>query len=139
MRAHAPVRSQPGSTMQGVLFGLFKDLATAERVHAQLMANGIAPDAAVLHHQDVPIAGGREEKPGQARPRDQPGVLSGLFQSLFDSSGEMDDSASTHSFRQALHRGDYAVSVNVASEAEMAMAEKLFTENGAVLQLHPDA
>jgi hypothetical protein len=125
--------------MQGVLFGLFKNLATAETVYAQLLAHGIPPDAAVLHHQDVPIAGAREEKPGSARPRDQPGLLSGLFSSLFDSGGEMDDTASTGSFRQALHRGDYAVSVNVQSAAEMAMAEKLFTENGAVLQLHPGA
>ncbi len=125
--------------MQGVLFGLFKDLETAERVHAALLARGVPADAAILHHQDVPIAGAREEKPGRPRPRDESGVLSGLFHSLFDSSGEMDETSPTHSVRQALHRGDYAVSVNVSSADEMTMAEQLFTENGAVLQLHPEA
>ena len=125
--------------MQGVLFGLFKDLATAEKVHAQLLASGVAPSAAVLHHQDVPIAGTREEKPGAARPRDDSGVLSGLVHSLFDSSGEMDATSATTSAREALHRGSYAVSVSVESEAEMKKAEALFTENGAVLQLHPGA
>jgi hypothetical protein len=125
--------------MQGVLFGLFKDLDTAEKVHAQLLAAGVGPEAAVLHHQDVPIAGAREERPGQARPADQSGLFSGLFSSLFDSGGEMDDAGATGSFRQALHRGNYAVSVNVGSDSEMAMAEKLFTEHGAVLQLHPGA
>jgi hypothetical protein len=123
--------------MQGVLFGLFKDMATAEKVHAQLLASGIAPAATVIHHQDVPIAGVREERPGTPRPRDDSGVLSGLFHSLFDSSGEMDETGATTSARQALHRGNYAVSVSVESETEMKMAEALFTENGAVLQLHP--
>lgn len=125
--------------MQGVLFGLFKDLDTAERVYAQLLAQGVPSDAAMVHQQDLPIAGAREEKPGRARPRDEPGVLSGLFHSLFESTGEMDDTGPTSSVRQALHRGDFVVSVNVQSDAEMAMAERLFTENGAVLQLHPEA
>jgi hypothetical protein len=123
--------------MQGVLFGLFKDLATAEKVYAQLLSSGLAPADAVLHRQDVPIAGSREERPGLPRPRDDSGVLSGLFHSLFDSSGEMDETSATTSARQALHRGNYAVSVSVQSETQMQMAEALFTENGAVLQLHP--
>ena len=123
--------------MQGVLFGLFKDLAAAEKVYAQLISSGVSPDAAVLHHQDVPIAGAREERPGTPRPRDDAGVLSGLFHSLFDSSGEMDEGTATTSARQALHRGNYAVSVSAQTPAEMALAEKLFTEGGAVLQLHP--
>ncbi len=71
------------------------------------------------------------------RPSDDSGVLSGLFHSLFDSSGEMDETSATTSARQALHRGNYAVSVGVQSEAQMKMAEALFTAHGAVLQLHP--
>jgi hypothetical protein len=126
--------------MQDVLFGLFKDMATAEAVHAQLMANGIAPEAAVIHHQDVPIAGARAEKPGQARPRDESGVFSGIFHSLFDSGGEMDEkNASKVSFREALHRGDFAVAVTAHSAAEMTMAERLFEAHGAILVLHPGA
>jgi hypothetical protein len=126
--------------MQDVLFGLFKDIGTAETVHAQLLANGIAPEAVVLHHQDVPIAGARAEKPGQARPRDESGVFSGLFHSLFDSGGEMDEkNPSKISFREALHRGDFAVAVTAHSSDEMTMAERLFEENGAILVLHPGA
>jgi hypothetical protein len=41
--------------------------------------------------------------------------------------------------RQALHRGEYAVSVSTNDASEMAVAEKVFTDAGAVLQLHPDA
>jgi hypothetical protein len=133
------VSLQGKTIMQGVLFGLFKDLDTAEKVHARLLASGIPADAAVVHAQEVPIAGDREEKPGQARPRDNSGVMSGLFNSLFASGGEMDETSPTASFREALHRGNYAVSVNVQDAAQMTMAEQLFTENGAVLQLHPDA
>jgi hypothetical protein len=125
--------------MQEVLFGLFKDLATAENAHSQLIANGVAPDATILHHQDVPIAGSRTEKPGQARPRDESGVFAGLVHSLVDSGGEMDQSSSTASFREALHRGDYAVSVNIGSDAELTMAEGVFNANGAILLLHPKA
>jgi hypothetical protein len=125
--------------MQDVLFGLFKDNQTAETVYAQLIANGIAPTSAVIHHQDVPIAGARAEQPGQARPRDESGIFSGLIHSLFDSGGEMTASPSKISIREALHRGDYAVAVTAHSADEMTMAELLFEEHGAVLVLHPGA
>jgi hypothetical protein len=125
--------------MQGVLFGLFKDLGTAEKVHAQLLRSGISPEAAILHRQDVPIAGVQEERPGLQKPVESGGLMAGLVRSLFDSSGEMDDSSTTGSIRHALHRGAYAVSVSTLDASEMTMAEKLFTESGAVLQLHPDA
>lgn len=124
--------------MQGVLFGLFSDLQTAENALATLLAAGITPEAAFLHHQDVPIAGTREERPGTPRPPDSPGLFAGLFQSLFDNSGEMDTSSHVDTVRQALHRGQYAVSVSTQDLREMTLAEKVFTEAGAVLQLHPE-
>lgn len=124
--------------MQGVLFGLFKDVAAAEKAYAALMSGGIAPESAVLHRQNVPIAGVDEERKGTLPPKDDKGVFSGLVHSLFDSGGEMDDSAKTSSVRQALHRGDYVVSVRTHDEAERAMAESVFTTHGAVLQLHED-
>ncbi len=122
--------------MQGVLFGLFKDVATAEQAHAALLAGGIAPESASIHRQDVPIAGADEERQGKLRAKDDKGLFSGLVHSLFDSGGEMDDSSKTGSIRHALHRGDYAVSVHAHTDTEMAMAEKIFTAHGAVLQLH---
>ena len=125
--------------MQGVLFGLFADLDTAEKALAALRAAGITSEATVLHHQDVPIAGAREERPGTARPRDEQGVFAGLFHSLFDNGGEMDSSKNVTTVRQALHRGEYAVSVSTQDAGEMAKAEQVFTASGAVLQLHPDA
>ncbi len=126
--------------MQGVLFGLFSDLDTAEKALAALRVAGISADATSLHHQDVPIAGAREERPGTAaRPRDEQGIFAGLFHSLFDSSGEMDATKNVATVRQALHRGEYAVSVSTQDAGEMATAERVFTETGAVLQLHPDA
>lgn len=124
--------------MQGVLFGLFRDRASAERAVAALHASGIALDATSLHHQDAPIGGGKEERPGLARPVEEPGLFAGLFHSLFDSSGEMDSSKNVDSVRQALHRGEYAVSVSTNEPEEMATAERVFTANGAVLQLHPE-
>lgn len=124
--------------MQGVLFGLFQDLSTAEHALAALRAAGYPAEAAILHHQDVPIAGGLEERPGNARPRDAQGLFAGLFQSLFDSTGEMDSSKTVDTVRQALHRGEYAVSVSTLDAAQMAKAEQIFTASGAVLQLHPD-
>lgn len=125
--------------MQGVLFGLFSDLQTAEKALASLLAGGISSEAAILHRQDVPISGVPEERPGTPRPADSKGVFSGLFDSLFNSSGEMDSSAQADSTRQALHRGQYAVSVSTHDASEMSMAERVFTDAGAVLQLHPDA
>lgn len=125
--------------MQGVLFGLFRDLDAAEKALAALRTAGISIDATSLHHQDVPIAGSREERPGMARPRDDKGVFSGLFNSLFASSGEMDSSSHVHTVQEALHRGEYAVSVSTQDAAEMTLAEQVFTASGAVLQLHPDA
>ncbi len=124
--------------MQGVLFGLFRDLETAEKALAAVRATGVTAEATSLHHQDVPIAGAQEERPGKARPRDEQGVFAGLFHSLFDSSGEMDSRSHVDTVRQALHRGEYAVSVSTQDAGEMAAAERVFTEYGAVLQLHPD-
>ncbi len=124
--------------MQGVLFGLFKDMTTAEQALNALLAMGISPEAATLHHQDIPV-GNREERQGKARPQDEKGLFAGLFDSLFNSGGEMDDSKNVASVRQALHRGEYAVSVSVVDAAQMRLAEQVFTEAGAVLQLHPDA
>jgi len=123
--------------MQGVLFGLFKDLTTAEQAYAQLLASGIAPESASLHRQDVPIAGGTEERKGAPAPKDDRGVFAGLVNSFFDSGNEMTATAGASSTREALHRGSYAVSVSTHDQDEMAMAEKVFTELGAVLQLHP--
>lgn len=125
--------------MQDVLFGLFKDLTSAEQAYAKLLAQGIAPESASLHRQDVPIAGASEEHSGAPKPKDDRGLLSGLVNSFFDSGGEMDDAAGTASTRQALHRGSYAVSVSTHDRTEMTMAEGVFTEFGAVLQLHPGA
>ena len=123
--------------MQDVLFGLFKDLTTAEQAYTKLLAQGIAPESASLHRQDVPIAGNKEEHTGAPKPQDAGGIFSGLVNSFFRSGGEMDDTATTSSTHQALHRGAYAVSVSTHDEAEMTMAEQVFTEFGAVLQLHP--
>ncbi len=124
--------------MQGVLFGLFKDMATAEQARNALLAMGIPPEDATLHHQDVPV-GNREEHQGKPRPPDEKGLFAGLFDSLFNSGGEMDDSKHVDTVRQALHRGEYAVSVSVDSADQMSRAEDVFTRAGAVLQLHPDA
>lgn len=125
--------------MQGVLFGLFRDVGAAERALTALQMAGIPSEAALLHRQDVPIAGALEERPGHAKPADEPGLFAGLFHSLFDSSGEMDTSSHVDTVRQALHRGEYAVSVRTDDRTQMATAERVFTESGAVLQLHPDA
>lgn len=125
--------------MQGVLFGLFKDLGAAEQAYSKLLAHGIAPESASLHRQDVPIAGSGEEHSGAPKPKDAGGVISGLVDAFVDSGGEMDDAAGTSSTRQALHRGTYSVSVSTHDAAEMTMAEQVFTEFGAVLQLHPAA
>lgn len=125
--------------MQGVLFGLFSDLETAEKALSSLLAGGISSEAAILHQQNVPISGAREERPGTPRPADSKGVFSGLFDSLFSSSGEMDSSTKVDTTHQALNRGRYAVSVSTNDAAQMAIAERIFTEAGAVLQLHPDA
>ncbi len=124
--------------MQGVLFGLFRDLDSAEKAVAALHAAGIDGAATSLHRQDVPIAGSHEERPHVAQPADEPGVFAGLFASLFSSGGEMDTSKQVGTVRQALHRGEYAVSVSTQDAAEMATAERVFTTSGAVLQLHPD-
>ena len=124
--------------MQAVLFGLFADMTTAEKALNALHAMGIPPGAATLHHQDVPV-GQREERQGKRVAPDEGGLFAGLFHSLFDSSGEMDDSKQAATVRQALHRGEYAVSVSVADADEMRRAEQVFTDAGAVLQLHPDA
>ena len=125
--------------MQDVLFGLFKDLNTAEQAYTKLLAQGIAPESASLHRQDVPIAGSNEEHAGAPKPKDAAGIFSGLVQSFFRSGGEMDETAATSSTHQALHRGAYAVSVSTHDAAEMTMAEQVFTEFNAVLQLHPQA
>lgn len=125
--------------MQAVLFGLFRDVQCAEQALSALVAAGIQPSAAILHRQDVPIAGTLEERPGQPRPADEKGLFAGLFHSLFDSSGEMDTSSHADTVRQALHRGEYAVSVRTDDANEMATAERAFTASGAVLQLHPEA
>ncbi|MEO8938337.1 MAG: hypothetical protein ABI277_10830 [Burkholderiaceae bacterium] len=124
--------------MQGVLFGLFRDRASAERALAALLAAGIARDATSLHHQDAPIPGSKEERPGLKPAADDPGLFAGLFHSLFNSSGEMDSSKHVDTVRQALHRGEYAVSVSTNDPGEMATAERVFTANSAVLQLHPE-
>ena len=123
--------------MQGVLYGLFPDLETAEGALAALLAGGIASDAAILHQQDVPIPGAREEQPGTPRPVDSKGVFSGLFDSLFSSGGEMDAATGAVTTHQALHRGRYAVSVSTQDADQMTLAERVFTQAGAVLQLHP--
>jgi hypothetical protein len=123
--------------MQAVLFGLFKDLTTAEQAYAQLLAQGIDAGSASLHRQDVPIAGGTEERKGAPPPKDDRGLLAGLVNSFFDSGNEMDATVRTTSTREALHRGSYAVSVSTHDQDEMTMAEKVFTAHGAVLQLHP--
>ena len=125
--------------MQGVLFGLFRDLDSAEKALIALRAAGIADDATSLHRQDVPVAGTHEERPHVAAPHDQPGPIADLFSSLFGSSGEMDTSANVTTVRQALHRGEYAVSIGTRDPHEMTTAERIFKESGAVLQLHPDA
>ena len=126
--------------MQGVLFGLFRNLEAAEKAHATLLASGFAADTAILHHQDVPVAGSHEERPGlQARPVDNKGLFSGLVRSFVNSGGEMDDTKHAQSVHQALHRGEYAVSVAAESAEQMKTAEQVFTDCGAILQLHPDA
>jgi hypothetical protein len=125
--------------MQDVLFGLFRNRASAERAVVELLASGIPPEATTLHHQDAPIGGSREERPGLARPVDEPGLLAGLFHSLFDSGSEMDTTKRADSVRQALQRGEYAVSVSTSEPGEMAAAERIFTACGAVLQLHPES
>ncbi len=119
--------------MNSVIVGMFDNQEAANDAKDKLLAAGFANDTVVVSDEDIAtmrtdsIVGSTSVQPEPEKE----GAISRFFSSIF---GDGDDGRSElygESYREALRRGHYGVSVSTRSEDEEDRAERILNSCGA--------
>ena len=133
-----PHRGTKEQHMSSVIVGIFDTQEAANHAKNELLVSGFANHTVVLSDEDVAtmhsgtVAGATAVQPQHRQaPEEEEGAIARFFRSIFgDSEDHNDPYGST--YREAIRRGHYGVSVSVDSEADLDRAEAVLTRCGAV-------
>ncbi len=116
--------------MNSVIVGIFDTQAAANDARSRLLAAGFLDNGIVV--SDEVSASGTDAKIGTpARaPHEEEGAISRFFHSIFGDGDHTDSYEDT--YREALRRGHYGVSVTTDSPEKLDLAEKILNECGAL-------
>ena len=119
--------------MSSVIVGIFDSQATANDAKNKLLLEGFANETVVLSGEDIDTMR-TDTIVGETHvePRQEEGAISRFFSSIF---GDGDDERTDqygNTYREAIRRGHYGVSVNVHGEDDIGRAEAILTQCGAI-------
>ncbi len=122
--------------MNSVIVGMFDTQEAANAAKNRLLLAGFANETVVVSDEDLAtmrtdsVVGATPVQPRQEP--EQEGAISRFFSSIF---GDNDDSRMDdgygETYREAIRRGHYGVSVSVDSEEDTGRAEEILTDCGA--------
>ena len=121
--------------MNSVIVGIFDTQAAANEAKNQLLVAGFANHAVVVSDEDMATMRNDSVVGSTAvQPRHEPereGAISRFFSSIF---GDDDDRTDQYgnTYREAIRRGHYGVSVSVSGEDDIDRAESILTSCGAI-------
>lgn len=122
--------------MNSVTVGMFASEAAANNAKDKLLLAGFANEVVVVSSEEVDtmhtdsIVGTTNVPPVQ-EPEQKEGAISRFFSSIFGHHGDHPDPYSD-TYKEAIRRGHYGVSVNVQNEEELGRAEKILNDCGAI-------
>lgn len=117
--------------MKSVIVGVFDSQAAANAAKDKLLLAGFANEVVVVSSEEMDtmntdsIVGSTNVQPEQKE-----GVISRFFSSIFGDGDHPDPYSDT--YREAIRRGHYGVSVNVENDDEIGRAEKILNDCGAL-------
>ncbi len=120
--------------MSSVLVGIFDSQTQAEAAKAKLMAAGFPASALSMTGATAMSGASAQTSTAASDPPHHEGAIARFFDSLFggDDDDDLDRRGYTGRYTEAFKRGSYGVTVTVADDAEMAKAERILNEAGAV-------
>ena len=117
--------------MNSTLVGMFDSQAAASEARSQLLAAGFGPAAVSMSNETDTSSSTRESTAGSGGQQQEEGVIARFFGNLFGSD-DSDDQGYGQTYREAVRRGSYVVSVQASSEDELDRAERILNAAGAV-------
>lgn len=122
--------------MNSVIVGIFDTQEAANHAKNELLVTGFANHTVVLSDEDVAtvrtdsVVGATAVQP-RRQPEEEEGAIARFFRSIF---GDSDDPSDPYdsTYREAIRRGHYGVSVSVDSEEDLGRAEAVLTRCGAL-------
>ena len=116
--------------MSSVIVGIFDTQAAATDAKNQLLVAGFANETVVVSDEDMATLRTDSVVGSTAVQPEHEGAISRFFSSIF---GDDDDRTDQYgnTYREAIRRGHYGVSVSAHSDTEIARAEKILTDCGA--------
>jgi stress response protein YsnF len=116
--------------MKSTLVGMFDSQTAASEARSQLLAAGFGPAAVSMSNETDTSSSSRESTASSGGQQDE-GVIARFFGNLFGSD-DSDDQGYGQTYREAVRRGSYVVSVQASSEDELDRAERILNAAGAV-------
>ena len=117
--------------MSSVIVGIFDTQAAANDAKNQLLVAGFANETVVVSDEDMATLRTDSVVGSTAVHPEHEGAISRFFSSIF---GDDDDRTDQYgnTYREAIRRGHYGVSVNVHGEDDIGRAEAILTQCGAI-------
>ena len=120
--------------MSSVIVGIFDTQAAANEAKDRLLLSGFANDTVVASNEEMAIVRSNAVSGSTGalvqEQHEPEGAISRFFSSIFGSDHDPDPYHAT--YQEAMRRGHYGVSVSVHSEGELARAEAILNEYGAI-------
>jgi len=121
--------------MSSVLIGMFENESAAMQARTRLLAAGF-PESAVEMTGGTSTSSGSTGSTGSATSsegeREHEGPIARFFRSLFGDDDDDRSGAYSEVYGEAVRRGNCAVTVTAADDAEVDRAERLLNECGAI-------
>lgn len=116
--------------MSSVMVGMFDSEMAANKARSALSNAGF-PNGAVTMTAQPGSASPSDGRADATREEEEEGGITGFFKSIF---GDSDDSrdGDRNTYREAIRRGAYGVSVSASSDYQANQAEKILNDCGAV-------
>ena len=122
--------------MNSVIVGMFDTQEAANKAKNRLLVAGFANDTVVVSDEDLAtmrtdtVVGSTPVQPRQAH--EEEGAISRFFSSIFgDNDDNRMDDGYGDTYREAIRRGHYGVSVSVDGEDDIGRAEEILSDCGA--------
>lgn len=116
--------------MNSAMVGMFETRAAAENAKHELVAAGFVKSAVVIS-DDAPATTTPPSRPvATARAEEEEGAISRFFSSIFGS--DEDENAHGDTYKEAIRRGHFGVSVSSSSDEQTDLAESILHRCGAI-------
>ena len=117
--------------MNSVLVGMFESQSAAASAKARLVAEGFAASAISLIGGDDTTSMSSQPTRNESSQAHQEGGIAHFFRSLFGDDDDESNARYGETYKEAIRRGGYGVTVSADSEDQLERAEQILNDCGA--------